>query len=307
MSTRKIAPEVYMGWAEKGESNRSIGRRFGVDESTVRRALDSVGYTRSLIPVDLPEFAERFNIVLDSPLVHEGDLMVTADWHIPLYDPGYVNAMIRHARVESLDTLCIAGDFFNFDALSAYAPKQNEAGLERELQEAVAVMRVLLETFDKIYFLWGNHDARMHKALGFTIQFQESMRLMFGDLGVEAVKRIVFTNLDHMWVTNPHGADWYICHPDRYSRVPLSNARQLASIYNANVITAHSHHCAVGYGVDGEKVVAEIGGLFDRTKTQYLQRTTTFPTWQQGYAMLKGGLLTVSSPGWQLERGSSGN
>ncbi len=297
---KKIAPEVYAKFAAT-ESNRSLGRRFGVDESTVRRALDSIGYQRDLIPTEGPSWDERFNIILDTPLTHTGDLMITADWHIPLYDPEYVNEMIRTARAESLDTLCIAGDFFNFDALSAYSPKQESAGLEKELGEAVAVMRVLLETFDTIYFLWGNHDARMHTALGFKLQFSTAMKQVFGILGDEALERIVFTNLDHMWVYDGNGGvPWYVCHPQNYTRSPLSSATKLASKVNANVITAHSHHCAVGYGVDGQKVVAEAGGLFDRTKTAYLQRSTTFPTWVQGYAWLKGGKLNVTSPGWSL-------
>lgn len=300
MSRRKIKPEVYAGFAE-AESNRTIGRRFGVDESTVRRALDSIGYQRGLLPVDGPSWDERFNIILDTPLTHVGDIMITADWHIPLYDPEYVNQMIRTARADSLGTLCIAGDFFNFDALSAYSPKQESAGLDKELKEAVAVMRVLLETFEKIYFLWGNHDARMHTALGFKIQFSTAMKQVFGILGEEALERIVFTNLDHMWIEDGQGGiPWYVCHPQNYSRTALSAAKAISAKVNANVITAHSHHSAVGYGADGVKVIAEAGGLFDRTKTAYLQRSTTFPTWQQGYAWLKDGRLRVHSPGWEL-------
>lgn len=303
MSRRKIAPEVYVPFANRGMSNVAIGRRFGVDEATVRRALASIGYSRHLLPTDGPDFEERFNIVLDKPLVHEGEAMITADWHIPLYDPGYVNEMILTARREGLGKLIVAGDFFNFDALSAYDPKQESAGLERELEEGVAVMRVLLETFDSIDYLWGNHDARMHRALGYAIQFREAMRTVFGILGAEALERITFTNLDHMWIDAGDKYPWYVCHPKAYNSVPLTGAIRLSSKMNSNVITAHSHHCAVGHGTDGEKVVAEIGGLFDKTRTAYLQRTTNFPTWQQGYAFLKGGKLHVTSPRWQTVAG----
>jgi predicted phosphodiesterase len=228
--------------------------------------------------------------------------MITADWHIPLYDPNLVNSMIRTARENDLSALLISGDFFNFDSLSQYDPKQQNAGLERELREGMAVMNVLLETFDTIYYIWGNHDARLHRALGFAMQFKEAMKMVFGSLGAEAVDRMVFTNLDHMWIEDGFegSTPWYVCHPQSYNSVPLTSARKIASKVNANVITAHSHHCAVGYGVDGQKIVAEGGGLFDRNKTAYLQRTTTFPTWVQGYSWLKHGHLNVTSPGWTL-------
>jgi len=250
-----------------------------------------------LIPL-AETYEDRFDIVLDKPIEFAGNIMLTADWHIPLYDPSYVNNMLRTAKREDIKTLCIGGDFFNFDALSQYEPKQEDAGLEGELEEGIAVMRVLLETFDQVFYLWGNHDARMHKALGFAIRFREAMKLVFGGVGSDALDKITFTNLDHMWI-HGHGEDpWYVCHPRTYSRAPLSGATKLAAKTNSHVACAHSHHCAVGYAVNGKHMVAELGGLFDYHKTAYLQRSTTFPTWQQGYGWLKDGTFNLTSPGW---------
>lgn len=286
---------------EDNLSNYKIAERFGVNESTIRRGLATMHIKRHLVPAD-PTVTERLNIQIDTPIVLPlaEQYAITADWHIPLYDPAYVNTFIADARSRGVRQLILAGDFFNFDALSQYYPKQDGAGLEGELGEAEMVMRILLESFDNIYYLWGNHDARLHKALGFTIQFREAMKLTFGSLGAEALKRVTFTNLDHMWFGEEGEARWYVCHPGSYTRVPLSTARTLATKYNASVITAHSHHCAVGYSIDGTRVVAEIGGLFDRHKTGYLQRSTTFPTWAQGYAFLEAGRLIVRSPGWEV-------
>ncbi|HEY6022229.1 MAG TPA: metallophosphoesterase [Candidatus Paceibacterota bacterium] len=294
----------HINWEEavklssEGWSNYRIADRFGVHESTIRRGLKT-GSTKSTALLNTNEVEDRLRITLDKPLVHNGSLAVTADWHIPMYDPAYANKFLQEAKDRGHSDLLIAGDFFNFDALSAYDPKQEDAGLEKELVEAMSVMRILLETFDNIYYLWGNHDDRMHRALGFKIQFKEAMKMVFGAVGAEALTRIQFTNLDHMWVID-NEEKYYVCHPKNYTQTPLATARKLASKYNANVITAHSHHCAVGYGVDGEKVCAEVGGLFDKTKTAYLQRSTTFPTWQQGYCFIEDGRLVVSSPGWQV-------
>ena len=288
-----------MRLAEDGLSNVAIGLRLKVDEATVRRGLNSAKYQRHLLPLDARP--GRYDFDLSQPIVlKDVDAMIVADFHIPLYDPLWVNRMIATARAEELKVLIIGGDFFNFDALSQYDPKQNEAGLEREWLEGLAVMRVLLETFDRIIYVWGNHDARMHKALGHKMAFSAAMKMVFGQLGQEALEKIEFTNLDHCWLE--HGVQrWYICHPATYSRVPLTTARLIASKLGCSVITAHSHHCAVGYAANGTDVVAEAGGLFDRSKTAYLQRSTTFPFWQQGFCYLKGGHLRVVSPAWSLE------
>lgn len=295
MSKKDIDWREAARLAASGHSNYKIADKFSVNESTIRRGLSSMGVKRFLVD---PDITERMDILVDKPIVLPlaEQYAITADWHIPLYDPAYVNTFIKDARERGVRKLVIAGDFFNFDALSAYEPKQKGAGLEDELSEAELVMRILLETFDDIYFLWGNHDARLHKALGFSIQFREAMKMVFGELGSEALERITFTNLDHIWI----GSEWYICHPGSYTRIPLSTARALATKYEASVITAHSHHCAVGYAINGTSVVAEIGGLFDRHKTAYLQRSTTFPTWVQGYAFLEAGRLIVRSPGWEV-------
>jgi len=295
MSKRKHDPELYADFASRGLSNYQIAAEFGVDESSVRRGLRALGYQRHLVPLDIDD---RLQLHLDRPIKIEGDLMVTADWHIPLYDPALVNEVIETGREQGLTSLLIAGDFFNFDALSHYDPKQDGAGLAVELNESVAVMRVLLQTFDTIYYLWGNHDARLHKALGFSMKFREAMKLVFGNLGREALDRIQFSNLDHCWLDTGDQFDWYICHPQSYNRAPLSTARKLAAKENAHVITAHAHHCAAGYAEDGKKVVAEAGGLFDVTKTAYLQRSTTHPNWTQGFGFIKDGRLTLKSPGW---------
>jgi hypothetical protein len=302
MSNTQIDDSRAVELASKGHSNVQIADVLGCDEASVRRALRRQGFKRHLLPVDLDT---RFHVQLDTPIVISNqDVMITADWHVPVYNPTLVNSMIERARVLGLKHLIMAGDFWNFDSLSQYDPKQDSAGLEREWKEGIAVMRVLAETFEHIYFVWGNHDARFHKALGHATAFATSMKMVFGAAGDDVLSRMTFTNLDHLWVgygdedsDDPNAFDplrrWYICHPISYSSLPLSGSRALAAKYQANVITAHSHHAAVGFAVDGKFVAAEAGGLFDANKTAYLQRSTKFPRWQNGYAYLVGERLQL--------------
>ncbi len=267
-----------------------------MDESRIRAAFRSEGVTRDRIPAGLND---RFLVELDKPIVVEGDAMITADWHIPLYDPSYVNTMLDTAEKAGLRTLIIGGDYFNMDALSMYEPKQDTAGLEKEIQESLDVMRVVLQNFDRVVYIWGNHDSRLHKALGMKLQFKRAMKLVFDTLESDQAAKIEFSNLDFCWLES-NGERYYICHPASYSRVPLATPRVLAAKHNASVITAHAHHCAVGFATNGEDVIAEIGGLFDRHKTAYLQRSTTFPNWTQGFAYTEEGKLRVHSPKWGL-------
>lgn len=287
----------YVNYAAKGMSNRAIARHFGVDEKTVRNGLKKIGYNRWLIAAT----PDTWDFELDTPIrITDDRVAVTADWHIPLLDIPYANSFISRCKEREIRTLVIGGDFFNFDSLSQYHPKQHGDSLARELKAGWQVMEALGETFDNIYYIWGNHDARLHKTLGYTLQFKEAMRVVFGSLGDDLLSKITFSNLDHLWIEQSTGSKWYICHPANYTRVALSTARVLAAKYSANIITAHAHHCALGFAADGTKIVCEVGGLFDVSKTAYLQRTTTFPTWTQGYVILEAGKpIILDSPGFR--------
>lgn len=244
---------------------------------------------------------KRRSVSVEQPIKLKGDAVITADWHIPLYDAEYANKMILQARKEKIKTLIIAGDFFNHDALSQYFPKQANANLEFEWKEATSVMTALTRSFDKIIFLYGNHDARLSKALGYTIPFAQAMGMVFGKLGKDVLQKVQFTNLDHCFLRSGRKTTYFICHPNSYSTVPLATSRKLASKTSGlSIITAHAHHCAVGFGPSGDQVVAEIGGLFDKGATAYLKRTTTHPEWVQGYGIVRDGILRVYSPLWEL-------
>jgi len=295
MANRKYHPSVYATLKAQGLSNREIARRLGVDEASVRRGLDT---NERYVPAEM--VADR--VQLDVPIRHsveeQGGIAVTADWHHPLSRYDLVNEFLDHAAELEIRSLAVVGDWFNMDSLSAFDNKQDAANLVRELEYSSATMERVGALFDRIYFTWGNHDARFHKVLGYKVQFKKAMRMLFEDVAPNVIDKITFTNLDHMWVATPRGP-WYLAHPKTYSSVPLTNGRRLASKMLANVITGHSHHTAVGHDVSGKFVVAEIGGFFDRDQTAYLQRSTTYPNWQNGYGVIDAdGRLHLRGEGW---------
>lgn len=273
-----------------GYTNQQMADEYGVHERTIRKWMAAT-----------PKLPEMPHFDLDVPItISNKAITITADWHIPLHSDLWIERMMRTSMENNSEVLVVAGDWFNFDSLSQYDPKQDTAGLTLELEIGRAMMSAMLEIFPEVVYIWGNHDARLHKSLGYKMQFDNAMRTVFGELGTDALSRIQFSPLDHCWVQTPRGA-WYVCHPQAYSSVPLGTARKMAPIWPANnIITAHSHHCAVGYAPDGVSVVSEAGGLFDATKTAYLQRSTTFPRWQNGFATIdKAGTYHLYSEGWE--------
>jgi len=291
---------------ESGLNNTQTADELGVSEASVRRGLRAAKYTPYLIP---PPVIRKLDIALEKPIRFDvrkvGPGAITADWHHPVTDYGLVNTFIDHARdIGATNWLVVAGDWFNVDALSSFDYKQAQADLTKEIYGSEQTMSRLLETFDKVYLSWGNHDARLHKALGYKVPFTHAMRMLFSDLDPRLFDdRIVLSNLDNIVIDSARGP-LLVAHPKAYSSVPLTNARRLASKHLMHVATGHSHHTAIGHDVSGEFTCAELGGFMDKVKVEYLQRTTTFPTWQNGYSFLdSAGYLIVEGQGWSSRIG----
>lgn len=310
MSQPKHDPKVY--GAMKNQINPDTGRPYtnyeiarllGVDEASVRRGLakPESGWQKHLVaPGIISQLRQKLEapIVIDTAL--EGAGAITADWHHPLTDYGLVNTFIEQARdLKATNWLVIAGDWFNLDSLSRFDFKQDGANMRNEAIGSTATMEALFRTFKRVIFSWGNHDARVHKTLGYNVPFARAMEMMFVDLSPKLLRRIAFSNLDHVLIDTPARGRYLVAHPASYNQVPLTTALKLASKHLCHVLTGHSHHTALGYDRSGRYIVGEIGGFFDKEQTGYLQRTTGFPTWTQGYSFLtKDGFLLMESEGW---------
>lgn len=307
MSVSKVAPDRYVTLKEQGLTNQEIADRIlaedgiSVSEASVRRGLLAARHKPYLIP---GYAREQLETTLEQPLrinvTKAGAGAITADWHHPLANYELINSFLDHAvETGATNWLVVAGDWFNIDALSSFDSKDDQrANMEQEFFGSNETMTRVLQVFKRVYLSWGNHDARVHKALGYKVSFARAMRMMFSDLENAEVRRISLSNLDHIGIDTPNG-EYLVTHPKTYSSMPLSTARRLASKELCNIITGHSHHTAIGHDVSGEFVCAEIGGFFDAAKTQYLQRTTTFPKWQNGYGFIDSdGFLTIEGQGW---------
>lgn len=243
--------------------------------------------------------SSRFEFGLDKPLMLRGDWAVTADWHVPLYDAKLVNRFLDDAA--EYNNLLIAGDFLNGDSLSQYYPKQKSAGIEKEIAEARSLMETLAKNFKKIVFLKGNHDYRYVKSAEYRTDFVTAMQEVFDKINLDNCT-LKFTNLDHVYI-NSNGEKYFVAHPTSYSKTPLANPKNIAEIKKCHVLTAHTHHCAMGWDASGAYVIGELGGFFSIPQTEYLQDTTAYPNWCNGYWFIKRGrpeMVTYGARGMRI-------
>lgn len=287
MARRSVPYEVIREFVKSNVhlTNVEVAEQFQVSEATVRRATRDLVRTQTLLGAEIP---------IETPMVYElerGDIALAGDIHVPITKWSFFNRFLDDMKAEGIKHLGIPGDFWHADHPSSFDYKQSAADMDVEKRVGNEVMTALCEQFDEILFSWGNHDARYHKMLRYGVTFSDTMKMLFHDVPDALLKKVRFSNLDHFRLEFAGGLKgehvWYVCHPKSYSSIPLTQSRRIAAKELSNVITAHSHHHAVGHDVSGRFTCAEVGGFFDRERTEYLLRSTQFPNWQNGYAVVR--------------------
>lgn len=214
-----------------------------------------------------------------SPTIYSDKVAIYSDIHCPLTDWEFLEYANTYCRKRDIRTLVLAGDFLNGDSVSDYPKKQADASLIPEIKQADETMDDLCSRFDAVHFIRGNHDYRYVKKLGYAGSFVEVMEM----LGFTHPNLTIY-NEDHIWVNKT-----YVCHPTSYSRIPLTNCRNLTYKTRSHVIAGHCHHSAFGYAPDGQSVLIEAGGFFDMEKTEYIKASTPYPKWVNGFATVEDG------------------
>lgn len=232
----------------------------------------------------------KFAVSLGTPWTLTGDWMVVGDVHVPCTDVDFAGLLIKVAQKHGLKKLLVAGDMFNMDAFSIYASVVPPPSWAQERDAARVMIKSWLGWFEEIRLIMGNHDRRMTKVAGG--EFDETD--IFGM--VTSSNKCHYSNWG--WCTVETGGQypWRITHSKNYSINQLTVASELANKYQANVISHHEHHLAMGWDRYKRYVIVNNGGLFDANKFSYVVlddsksagMTTGFTRLQDGVAHIYG-------------------
>jgi len=217
----------------------------------------------------------------------EGDVVVTGDWHIPFTDWELAGDVIRVGEFLGIKQLLIAGDLFDFEALSFFIPEDDEIPtLEVEFDLAGKAIDELHKWFTSIIMTKGNHERRILAKLSAKLEMSRFQKL-FTNLSED----VVFSDYPYCLIDTPTGI-WRATHPRNYSQVKLAVATRMADIHSTqNIINHHGHFAGGTLAKDGKRACIDNGCLADPHKVAYKQlNDTTHPEWNQGFGALKHGV-----------------
>lgn len=262
----------------------TLARKFGLNADSVRGRVSR--YRAKHVTT-------RLEVEQGKPwTLQPGEYVITGDYQIDTHDEHFVKRMLVVARkLDAPRALIIAGDFINAEAFSAYESDVPPPAFDDEIEAGRAVFKLLLDTFDAIYWLMGNHERRASKRTRAALQPRHLWALLAND------KRVHVSNWGHCVIKNTNGHDWRVTHGRNYSVNQLNVADTLAQKYQQNIISHHEHHLAIGWDRYKRYVIVNNGGLFSQQDMAYaVLDDSKNANMQNGFTVLSWGYPAVYGP-----------
>jgi len=270
-------------------SVRALARAKGCDHSTI---LEFLGKHKITVKDILADIQNDIAPELTGEIINlssQGGVMIQSDHHCPFISLEWHERGIKYAKKFDIKKLVIGGDFLDFDRLSWWLRQVNAVdiavSLEEELKFAEMIMGDLLNCFEEIYIVGGNHWRRLLNHITYSISNERLLRL----IGIFDTDKIRFS---HMY-------DWLlidgkvrVTHPKHTRKLDGTLARDLALKYPDQwLVVAHRHRAMSGFTPDGRPMI-EIGWMGDVNRMRYYQHIdTSYYNWVNGFAVYKDGIL----------------
>jgi hypothetical protein len=297
-----------------------------VDDSNSKKYYPSLGSIErhQFRPVD-PLKVEYLSRVGRPSSNTRGEIVVCAgDFQFPFEDGNVFTSFLTFLATETPERIVLTGDIVDLTSVSAY-DKDPRLGMpvQHELQHAydrLAEIRAAAGPDADIYFLYGNHEARMSKWLakkapelvGLTdangvemLSLENLLRL--DSLGIKPVidQKPVFSGPEHLRSYYKITEDLIATH-GTYSRNTGGGASiaPIADAAGVSVVGGHDHSQGVGFRTIGgfadipEKRIAAIstGMMCQRTELGYLAQHQV-SRWAAGFAVIE--LWGAGAGEWQ--------
>lgn len=192
--------------------------------------------TKTLLETVLESTRPRYT----KPLLVKGNFIFLSDFEIPFHNARFINECFTVARAYGVRQCVWGGDAVHMEALSPFPGADTD--VEQELTEIDEFLPGFLEPFDKIFWIMGNHDDRVQRALVRKISNEKALRMVVSPENMDAFRRKV-TLSEYYWARAE--GNWYLEHQKNNSTIPTRVAQALSGKFHANVITAHTHKCGM--------------------------------------------------------------
>ena len=267
--------------------------KWGINVTT--RAVDNARHTHNITKY-LLEIDKNIKVYDREIRLPMGNYVVSCDAHAPYHSEPWVNRKLIISERLGITEHVIAGDLFDmgFAKWSKFKMMEDKGERDNTLDEERDACQRIMDAYDYYlhnYLECGNHEARPVTMTDGKIQARHIIELMGENKYHDKWTVSVY---DKLFI----GDDFMVVHPKSYSQISGSTAVRLAEKSHRHVLNAHGHFIALRYDRSGTFMAADIGGMFDVNKIDYIcKKTTTHPRWNNGFAMILDGDLEIVHEG----------
>lgn len=174
-------------------------------------------------------------------------ILILNDLHIPYHSTKIINEALDIAERLKLYKLILAGDTFDFKGLFRKKPQDTAMDWIDEVTIGTDIMRVLVELFDSIDMIGGNHDQeRLEQELKSPGRAEKLIQLIFHH------PKVRYSRYQHCTVNDT----WKVMHEGN-SKVLLSKLEKIANVQMMSCVAAHSHRFGNGIAANGVYALCE--------------------------------------------------
>ena len=237
--------------------------------------------SRRFVPSEIKTYEEELEIEPG------GGIVVYADVHVPVQDSLFMDKVADLGAAWGIKNALLAGDFLDMQDWSWFTKPlaEQSAKFHTELEVAREVFGKLESLYDKIWWSMGNHEYRITRSTNSKLGMK-ALSMMIG-----ASQKLVVSDYSMTVIKDAPGLPyWRVTHPDQTRKVPLSWAREQASMKLQHIVVAHSHRPAIGFDMSGTFYTIETGMMADPKRLGYTRlKDTSHAEPQQGALILKRG------------------
>lgn len=274
--------------------SRATGRdvtHYAVCAQRRRRKLNK---TRTGVPRIFAESGQpRYD---QPPIIEADDVLVMADIHAPFHNADWCSDVVTLAVRLGIKRVIAAGDLLDFASITSFTKQmlaQGESDLlfSDELEAAAEFVGVLLENFDLVDCILGNHEERLTRRMAVRMRARVIAQL----LGFQHEKRLTIHPYFYC-IVETSMSKWRVTHPRNISVVSGRVAASLADKYRMNVVAGHLHNWAERTSASGY-YAAECGCCADPQRFAHLAlRDNIRPRMQAGAWLLHQGRPVLLHP-----------
>lgn len=231
--------------------------------------------------------------VFDGKLHLMGDILLVGDIHIPSTNWPFMERITQIAKrhLSRPRKIAIVGDILNGDKDSRYEHIIAPISRHKEFKITDALLQTWSQVFDEIYMTPGNHLHRLIRRLEGDIGMNELTRLL-----TQAHEKVHMSHYDEVHV-NSGDEHWVATHQINYAKSKLKIGNLLAQKYQANIITFHQHHSAIGRDDFNRYTIIDCGGMHRQDMMSYAQLVpNVMPNMNNGFVLLRDGTGHLLTP-----------